>query len=90
MDQKIYKSTLLVGAEMVRFEGPTAAVWDPDKGLVWIGLTEIPGLLEKLAELRDLARSGSKPDIFLYTEEEWLFHKINGIAAELNHILEGL
>ena len=77
MDQKIYKSTLLVGAEMVRFEGPTAAVWDPDKGLK-----------ERLAELRDIARTDLPVEC--YTTEEWLFHKINGIAAELNHILEGL
>jgi len=40
-----------------------------------------------LREIRDLARTGLKPDIYP-TEEIWLRHKINQIASMAHAILE--
>ena len=41
---------------------------------------EVVKLREQLKAIRDLARTGLKPDVYP-TEEDWLFHKCNRIAG---------
>jgi hypothetical protein len=43
-------------------------------------------LIEVLTEIRDLARTGSKPDVYP-TEEDWLRHKCNRIAADADYAI---
>lgn len=47
-------------------------------------LTKLSNLIEAkeaFAEIRDFARTGLKPDVFDYTNEQWLQHKLNKCAA---------
>ena len=49
-------------------------------------LDMVDKLEERLADLLSLARTGLKPDIYA-TEKEWIEHRINKVAAELDHII---
>lgn len=45
-------------------------------------------MIEKLQEIVDLLRTGIAPDSWGMTQEEWLQHKCNKAAAELQNIIE--
>ena len=44
-------------------------------------------LLRELVNVRDLLRTGLKPDSLNLTNEEWLQHKINRASRELTEII---
>ena len=45
-------------------------------------------LRRQLEAIRDLARTGLKPDAFDYTEEQWLAHKLNKCARIADDALQ--
>lgn len=49
---------------------------------------KVSDLRKKVQDVLDLARTGSAPSSFNMTEEMWLHHKINKIAAELQDIVK--
>ena len=87
----LYKRVELKEGEYVQFLGVHALDWrwewgEPTNAFVEADLTE---LKEKLEEIRDLARTGLKPDVYP-TEEDWLRHKCNRIAGDLDRIINEL
>lgn len=45
-------------------------------------------MISKLQDVLDLLRTGSAPDAFGMTEQQWLQHKVNKACAELQAILD--
>jgi len=52
-------------------------------------MTEVERLRAALEEARDLVRTGLKPDVCNYTDEEWLQHKLFRVAGIVNAALNG-
>jgi hypothetical protein len=54
-----------------------------------IAVAEVERLRAALEEIRDLARTGSMPNSYGYTEEQWNWYKINRIAGLASDALKG-
>jgi len=70
-----------------RFPRADWMIWWNDCPLEDALRAEVARLREALTDIRDLARTGMKPDVYP-TEESWNQHKIYAIAADANNALK--